>query len=382
MPESVAPNIRNRSYTIAAEMEIDTEEAGGVIFSQGSRFGGHALYVKDGKLVYVYNWLGERIQTVVSDETIPTGHVVLSATFEREGDGMPTQGTLTLHIRDQTVGEATIMTQPGKFGLGGGGLIVGRSGAEQVTDDYVGEAPWPFVGGTIKRVMIDVSGESFTDLAARRARRSHGSEPTTNDLGGEHREGARRAVGHPPGGDSGREPPFPATAQRSETATCSRRSIASCMPASIPESMCASRPSLVGCSTRTVRIVRPSTSVSVRVFSAAALGVRDALVHLGRDDPLVRDDLAELAVEADLEPAVRHHHVPPCAAHPQVDLGDRHLAALRVPPAPDQLGRRPRPVDQVLGRVELPRDEDLLVRRERHRRRAATRHRHLLPPSA
>ena len=45
LPESVAPNIRNRSYTIAAECEIDTAEAGGVLFSQGSRFGGHALYV-------------------------------------------------------------------------------------------------------------------------------------------------------------------------------------------------------------------------------------------------------------------------------------------------------------------------------------------------
>ena len=73
MPESVAPNIRNRSYTIAAEMEIDTEEAGGVIFSQGSRFGGHALYVKDGKLVYVYNFVGEHVQTVVSDEKDPHG---------------------------------------------------------------------------------------------------------------------------------------------------------------------------------------------------------------------------------------------------------------------------------------------------------------------
>ena len=78
---------------------------------------------------------------------------------------MPTEGTLTLHIRDKQVGEAGIMTQPGKFGLGGGGLVVGRSGAEPVTDDYVGEAPWPFVGGTVKRVVIDVSGESFTDLA-------------------------------------------------------------------------------------------------------------------------------------------------------------------------------------------------------------------------
>jgi arylsulfatase len=79
---------------------------------------------------------------------------------------MPTQGTLTLHVRDQPVGQATIMTQPGKFGLGGGGLIVGRSGAEPVTDDFVGEAPWRFVGGTIERILIDVSGDSFTDLAA------------------------------------------------------------------------------------------------------------------------------------------------------------------------------------------------------------------------
>jgi arylsulfatase A-like enzyme len=165
VPESVAPNIRNRSYTIAAEMEIVTPEAGGVIFSQGSRFGGHALYVRAGKLQYVYNWIGELVQIVESDETIPTGHVVLSASFEREGDTMPAQGTLSLHIRDQTVGEDTIRTQPAKFGLGGGGLVVGRSGAEPVADDYPGAAPWAFLGGTIKRVLIDVSGEPFVDLA-------------------------------------------------------------------------------------------------------------------------------------------------------------------------------------------------------------------------
>jgi arylsulfatase len=165
IPESVAPNIRNRSYTIAAEVEIGSPEAGGVLLSQGSRFGGHALYVKDGKLRYVYNWVGERLQTIESEEPIPTGHVVLSASFEKENEGLPSEGTLSLHIRDQKVGEGKIMTQPGKFGLGGGGLIVGRSGAEPVSDDYPGEPPWPFVGGTIKRVAVDVSGESFVDLA-------------------------------------------------------------------------------------------------------------------------------------------------------------------------------------------------------------------------
>ncbi len=78
---------------------------------------------------------------------------------------MPTQGTLTLHIRDRDVGSATIQTQPGKFGLGGGGLVFGRAGAEPVSDDFPGERPWAFSGGTLKRVAIDVSGEPFVDLA-------------------------------------------------------------------------------------------------------------------------------------------------------------------------------------------------------------------------
>jgi arylsulfatase len=84
VPESVAPNIRNRSYTIAVEVTIDTEEAEGVLFAQGSRFGGHALYIKDRKLKYVYNWVGLFEQIVESTEPVPTGHVVLSASFDRE----------------------------------------------------------------------------------------------------------------------------------------------------------------------------------------------------------------------------------------------------------------------------------------------------------
>ena len=165
LPESVAPNIRNRSYTLAAELEVETPEAGGVIFSQGSRFGGHALYLADGRLRYAYNWVGELVQVVEAEEPVPTGHVVVSASFERTGDSMPTEGTLSLYVRDRKVGEGRIRTQPGKFGLGGGGLVLGRSGAEPVVDGYPGERPWAFAGGTIKRVVIDVSGEAFEDLA-------------------------------------------------------------------------------------------------------------------------------------------------------------------------------------------------------------------------
>ena len=134
-----------------------------MIFSQGSRFGGHALYVKRRKLKYAYNWVGEHVQIVEPTSRSRPG-TSCSPPRSSGGHAMPTRERSRLHVRDQKVGEARIRTQPGKFGLGGGGLVVGRSGAEPVTDDYAGDAPWAFVGGTIKRVVIDVSGEAFADL--------------------------------------------------------------------------------------------------------------------------------------------------------------------------------------------------------------------------
>ena len=166
VPESVAPNIRNRSYTIAVEATIDGQDAAGVLFAHGARFGGHALYVKDGKLKYCYNFAGLQEQIVESADRVPTGHAVLSATFEREGDSMPAEGTLTLRVGETEVARGRIRTQPGKFSIAGEGLNVGRDGGEPVTDDYPGQAPWAFTGGTIRRAAVDVSGQPFVDLAA------------------------------------------------------------------------------------------------------------------------------------------------------------------------------------------------------------------------
>jgi arylsulfatase len=165
VPESVAPNIRNRSYTVAVEVDVESADASGVLFSHGARFGGHALYAKDGKLKYVYNWVGMFEQIVESTERIPTGHIVLSASFDREGDTMPAEGTLTLYFGDRQVGQGRIKTQPGKFSIAGEGLNVGKDTAEPVSDDYPGSSPWPFTGGTIVRAAVDVSGTPFVDLA-------------------------------------------------------------------------------------------------------------------------------------------------------------------------------------------------------------------------
>ncbi len=53
--------------------------------------------------------------------------------------------------------------QPGMFGISGTGLAVGRS-VTTITDDYPGERPWHFHGGTLRLVAVDVSGEPYVDL--------------------------------------------------------------------------------------------------------------------------------------------------------------------------------------------------------------------------
>ena len=167
VPESQAVNVRNRSYAIGALVDIPAPGAQGVLFAHGSRFGGHALYVRDNRLHYVYDFVGMLQQEIVATEDVPTGeNLILAAAFDKDGEDPPgvATGILSLYHGDQKVGEDRIRTQPGKFMLAGEGLCVGRDSGAAVTGDYPGSSPWPFTGGTINRVAIDVSGEPYVDL--------------------------------------------------------------------------------------------------------------------------------------------------------------------------------------------------------------------------
>jgi arylsulfatase len=166
VPESQAVNIRNRSFVIGALVDLPDSSAEGVIFAQGSKFGGHALYVKDGRLHYVNNFVGVLEQKVDATEDLPTGEkLILAASFDKDGEeGHVATGTLTLFHGERAVGSARIRTQPGKFSIAGEGLTVGRDSGAPVTDDYPGTAPWAFTGGTIRRLRVDVSGQPFVDL--------------------------------------------------------------------------------------------------------------------------------------------------------------------------------------------------------------------------
>jgi arylsulfatase len=164
VPESVAVNVRRRSYTIAAGATLDTADAQGVLFAHGGVGGGHSLYLQGGRLHYVYNWLGERIQKISSDVDVEPGKHVFTAEFQKTGDeegsGSAT-GTLTLYIDETEVGSDEIVTQPGFFALTGDGLSIGRDSASPVSADY--SSPFSFTGGEIDRVIVDVSGDHYVD---------------------------------------------------------------------------------------------------------------------------------------------------------------------------------------------------------------------------
>jgi hypothetical protein len=163
VPESVAVNIRGRSYKIIADVNI-TSDAHGVIFAHGSRFGGHALFVKDRRLYYVYNFLGIKPEQKFVSEPLDPGKHALGMAFVREKSGKygESTGKTQLYVDDKVVAEGPMKTQSGRFTLCGDGLCVGYDSEDRVSEEY--EAPYTFVDGTILGVAVDVGDDVYLDL--------------------------------------------------------------------------------------------------------------------------------------------------------------------------------------------------------------------------
>ena len=107
VPEGVAVNVRGRSYKILADVEITDPNCSGVIFAHGSRFGGHALFIKDKKLYYVYNFLGIKPEQSSSRHQLKPGKYTLGVEFIREEHGKYDEslGKTRLYVNEKVVAE-------------------------------------------------------------------------------------------------------------------------------------------------------------------------------------------------------------------------------------------------------------------------------------
>jgi arylsulfatase A-like enzyme len=161
-----AVEIRGQSFSVLAEVTVDTTGAEGVIFKQGGAHGGHVLFIQDGRLHYIYNFMGEEEQKISSTGAVPMGKHVFGVRYVRGGtvEGSHTPlGEATLFIDDAAVGSlADVKVHPGTFGLAGAGLSVGRNSGSAVSGSY--KAPYAFSGGTVRQVVVDVSGKPYEDV--------------------------------------------------------------------------------------------------------------------------------------------------------------------------------------------------------------------------
>ncbi len=113
MLENTFINVKNRSMTITAELVIPEGGANGVILAQGGRFGGWSLYMKDGKPIYTYNFLGLSRNTVTAPNALPAGSATVVLDFVYDGGGFGKGGMATLSVNGETVAEGRIeKTQP------------------------------------------------------------------------------------------------------------------------------------------------------------------------------------------------------------------------------------------------------------------------------
>ena len=108
MTENAFINVKNRSHSITAEVEIPKGGAGGVVLAQGGRFGGWTLYFEDGKPAFAYNWLGLERYTVSAAERLPEGKFTLRYEFAYDGDKRGAGGQGTIFANDRKIAEGRI----------------------------------------------------------------------------------------------------------------------------------------------------------------------------------------------------------------------------------------------------------------------------------
>jgi hypothetical protein len=163
VPERNAANVHGVSYKALAEVEF-TGDTEGVIFASGSRFGGHALFVKNGNLVYAYNFLGVPPEVRITAPAPRSGpHVVgVEFTKERLGEHHESYGPLKLYVDDEVVAEEEIRTMTGHFSLCGEGLCIGYDSGDAVSSEY--GAGFTFSGGRIEKVVFDVGDDVYIDV--------------------------------------------------------------------------------------------------------------------------------------------------------------------------------------------------------------------------
>src|SRR5580698_6442479 len=167
VPEASAARTIGASFKILVEIDL-TKRSEGVIVSQGSRFGGYTLFVKDDRLNFVYNFFGIPPEQKLSCP-LPIGAHIVGVEFKKESisDKNEVFGTMALYVDDKTSDSADFRIQSGHYGLAGEGLAIGYDSGDPVSREY--GPKFPFKNGEIKMDLYDVADDGYVYLERRMA---------------------------------------------------------------------------------------------------------------------------------------------------------------------------------------------------------------------
>jgi arylsulfatase len=158
LAETAAPNTKNRSHRITAQIEMPDKGGEGVILAAGGASAGYALYVKDQKFVYHYNWFERERTDLASNIPLPPGKSTVTVEFAYDGGGLGKGGEVVIGVNGKEAGRARINnTVAGRFGIDTFG--VGSDTGSPVTNTY--KAPFPFTG-KILQVDIDLAPQNLS----------------------------------------------------------------------------------------------------------------------------------------------------------------------------------------------------------------------------
>ena len=151
IPEGSAPDFKNKSYSILAEVEVPSAGAEGVLMTQGGRFNGLGLYLLAGKPVFHYNLVGVERTTIAGRNTLAPGKHTIVVDLKYDGPGIGKSASATLLIDGQKVGEGRIpRTIPFRVSADET-LDIGEDTGTPVSEDY--QVPFHFTGRLNKIVI-------------------------------------------------------------------------------------------------------------------------------------------------------------------------------------------------------------------------------------
>jgi arylsulfatase len=171
IPEANAPDIKNKSFRIAADVDVPRTGAEGVLAAQGGRFGGWSLLVLDGKPMFAYAYSNQdgakyanqaRSKTrFAGTEKLAPGKHTIAFDFAYDGGGIGNGGTGTLTVDGKKVAEGRMdKTLPFRFSLDEG-FDVGEDTGTPVIDEYDAKMPFKFTG-TLEKIEFKLGRETLT----------------------------------------------------------------------------------------------------------------------------------------------------------------------------------------------------------------------------